>query len=146
MEPTSRHATTFVQRTRMRVLVEGQADEPLDVELRYDCADPYAVSLVLMGPDGPEVWAFARDLLVDGLSDSVGDGDVHVFSGGLADDSTVLIELVGDEVEVLLAADRYDVESFVAMTFGMVAPGHESEHLDVDAMIAAILAAEETND
>ena len=144
MEPISRHDTNLVQRTRVRVLVEDQADEPLDVEFRYDCADPYAVTLVLSGPDGPEVWTFARDLLFAGLDDSVGDGDVHVFSGDLADPSTMLIELVGDEFEILLAADRTDIERFTAMTFGMVAPGRECDYLDVDALIAAILASAET--
>ena len=51
----------------------------LGAELYYDAADPYAVTLVLTGPTEPVVWVFGRDLLLDGLGEPTGDGDVHVW-------------------------------------------------------------------
>jgi hypothetical protein len=146
MEPKANPpSTTFVQPTRLRVLEDDGVGYLLNAQFSYDPADPYAVSLVIAGPDpadAPTTWTFARDLLFVGLGEPVGDGQVHVFPGESDDGSpTVLIELSDDMLDILLGATPADVEAFLAMTYGMVAPGQESDFLDVDAVIAAILDA-----
>jgi len=146
MEPTANTPnTTFVQPTRLLVLEDEGTGALVNAQFNYDPQDPYAVSLVIGGvdeADGPITWTFARDLLFIGLGEPVGDGEVHVFPGE-SDDGLplLLIELSDDVVEILLGAARPDVEAFMAMTYGMVAPGQESDFLDVDALITAILDA-----
>src|SRR3712207_7008567 len=43
----------------------------VEVQMRYDPADPLAVSLRVNGRDGEDTWVFGRDLLADGLRSMV---------------------------------------------------------------------------
>src|SRR3954451_12297826 len=54
--------------------------ETVDVTLRYDPADPYAVCIDITGHDREVTWTFGRDLLADGLrsTTAVGEGAVRV--------------------------------------------------------------------
>jgi hypothetical protein len=54
----------------------------------------------------------------------------------------VIIELCSPDGEALVQAKTGDLSSFVERMSAAVEPGHESEHLDVDATIAAIFSAE----
>ncbi len=112
----------------------------LGAELYYDAADPYAVTLVLTGPTEPVVWVFGRDLLLDGLGEPTGDGDVHVWpsldSYGRA---VVLLELCPPSGAALVQLRSVQLARFVDRTVALVAPGSESDHVDVDAGIAALL-------
>lgn len=145
MEPiASSPHFTFVQPTPLCVLEDGGGRLLLDGELSYDRHDPYAVTLVISGPAEPTSWTFARDLLSEGLEEPSGDGDVHVLPAESEDgDGLVLIELVGHQVDVLLAVNRSDVEDFVAMCHEMVPVGGESAYLDLDGALTAFLATED---
>lgn len=116
---------------------------PIQAELRYDPADPYAVTTVFKTGASQVRWTFGRDLLTDGLYEPAGDGDVHVWpcldSAGHA---VVIIELCSPDGEALVQAKTGDLRTFVDRMSGAVAPGAESELLDVDAAIASIFAAE----
>src|SRR6266511_226498 len=66
---------------------------PVQVELRYDTRDPYAVIAAFRtGRAGWVEWVFARDLLADGLLADAGDGDVRIRPS-VEDPESVLIEL-----------------------------------------------------
>src|SRR3954447_6380478 len=57
----------------------GAAEAELDAELRYDPADPFAVSLAIGVECGdPVVWTFARDLLSAGIAAASGEGDITI--------------------------------------------------------------------
>jgi hypothetical protein len=116
---------------------------PIEAELHYDPRDPYAVTTVFMTGSSQVRWTFGRDLLTEGLYEPSGDGDVHVWpcldSEGHA---VVIIELCSPDGEALVQAKTGDLSSFVERMSAAVEPGHESEHLDVDATIAAIFSAE----
>jgi hypothetical protein len=131
-----------MQPTVLLVLDEGVDDgQILPGHLSYDCSDPYAISILFQGQDGHTSWVFSRELLAHGLWEPAGDGDVHVFPGESDHGAPlVLIELTSDE-EALVGIDRADVENFLASSQTMVTPGRESEFLDIDAAIAAILNA-----
>jgi hypothetical protein len=134
-------STTLLQPTVLRLLDEVGGDEILPGQLTYDCTDPYAISIVFQGQDGGSSWVFSRELLSRGLWEPNGDGDVHVFPGESDDGAPlVLVELCSDE-EILIGIDRADVEGFLATSQTMVAPGRESEFLDIDAALAAIMRA-----
>lgn len=119
------------------------ASTPIEAELRYDPKDPYAVTTVFRTGRSTVRWTFGRELLASGLYEPSGDGDVHVWpcldSDGHA---VVIIELCSPDGEALVQARTGDLSLFVERMSRAVAPGTESEHLDVDAAIAAILTAE----
>jgi len=119
------------------------AATPMQADLTYDPRDPYAVTAVFMTGAGNVRWTFGRDLLVDGLYEPTGDGDVHVWPCLDADGhAVVIIELCSPDGEALVQARTGDLTTFVERMTALVAPGSESDLMDVDATIAAIFAAE----
>lgn len=116
---------------------------PIEAELRYDPADPYAVTTVFKTGASQVRWTFGRELLTEGLYEPAGDGDVHVWpcldSAGHA---VVIIELCSPDGEALVQARTGDLQGFVARMNQAVARGSESDLVDVDAAITAIFAAE----
>lgn len=116
---------------------------PLETELTYDARDPFAVSAIFNTIAGQVRWTFGRDLLIGGLTEPTGDGDVHVWPC-MDDDArpVVIIELCSPDGEALVQARTQDVATFVRRTTALVAPGSEAEFVDIDAAIAAIFASE----
>src|SRR3712207_4377865 len=116
---------------------------PLETELTYDPADPLAVSATFLTVAGRVRWTFGRDLLIEGLAEPVGDGDVHVWPCVDNDgNSVVIIELCSPDGEALVQGRTADITGFVERMTGCVAHGAESDLVDVDSAIAAIFAAE----
>ncbi len=116
---------------------------PLEPELSYDPADPLAVSATFSTVAGQVRWTFGRDLLIEGLVEPVGDGDVHVWPCLDNDgNSVVIIELCSPDGEALVQGDVAEITAFVDSMLQAAAPGAESDHLDLDLTIAAIFAAE----
>ncbi len=134
---------TVTQPVRLELIDSTGAATPIEAELRYDAADPFAVTTVFMTGESEVSWTFGRDLLTDGLYEPSGDGDVHVWpcldSHGHA---VVIIELCSPDGEALVQARTGDLRRFVDQMSRLVEPGTESTLLDVDATIAAILAIE----
>jgi hypothetical protein len=119
------------------------AATPLEAELQYDPRDPYAVTTVFMTGRSQVRWTFGRDLLASGLYEPSGDGDVHVWPCLDADGhAVVIIELSSPDGEALVQARTGDLSIFVEKMSKAVVPGTESEYLDLDAAINAILEAD----
>lgn len=116
---------------------------PIEAELRYDPADPYAVTTVFKTGASHVRWTFGRELLTEGLYEPAGDGDVHVWPClDTSGHAVVIIELCSPDGEALVQARTGDLQGFVERMNQAVARGAESELIDVDAAISAILAAE----
>jgi hypothetical protein len=114
----------------------------LEAELRYDAADPYAVTLAFPLEDGDITWTFGRDLLLDGLYEPTGMGDVHLRPCLDSEvHAVVIIELQSFGMEALVQVRLSDLHPFVERTTALVSPGTESAYVDVDAAVAAILVA-----
>jgi hypothetical protein len=119
------------------------AATPLEAELQYDPRDPYAVTTVFRTGRSQVRWTFGRDLLASGLYEPSGDGDVHVWPCLDADGhAVVIIELSSPDGEALVQARTGDLSIFVEKMSKAVVPGTESEYLNLDAAIAAILEAD----
>jgi hypothetical protein len=133
-------STTAVTSALTLELIDADgASTPLETELRYDPHDPYAVTATFLTVAGRVEWTFGRDLLIGGLYEPTGDGDVHVWPCLDGDArSVVIIELCSPDGEALVQARAADVTAFVERMTSSVAPGAES--VDIDAAIAAILA------
>ena len=138
------NAPTIVSQVLVLELIDPSgAVAPLETELSYDPADPLAVSATFATVAGRVRWTFGRDLLIEGLVEPVGDGDVHVWPCVDNDgNSVVIIELCSPDGEALVQGRTADITAFVERMTRSVAPGAEATLLDVDAAIAAILAAE----
>lgn len=149
MEPLDRHprgaaaAQTASRTVCMELMDEAGDGLAVDAELLYDAADPYAVTVVFDTVRGPVRWMLARELLSQGWLEPTGDGDVHVWpclsSTGCA---VTMIELCSPTGDVLLQVDTGDVLAFLGQSRAVVEPGTESDHLDLDAGIRALLAAD----
>jgi hypothetical protein len=134
---------TVSQAVTLDLIDSTGASAPLEAELHYDPRDPYAVTTVFMTGRSQVRWTFGRDLLVAGLYEPCGDGDVHVWPCLDAEGrAVVIIELCSPDGEALVQARTGDLSAFVDRMRRAVAPGTESEHLDLDATIAAIFEAE----
>ncbi|QLQ10730.1 MAG: SsgA family sporulation/cell division regulator [Nocardioidaceae bacterium] len=135
---------TTVRQTLTLDLIDATGTAtPMQAELSYDPSDPYAVTSTFITGAGNVRWTFGRDLLINGLYEPTGDGDVHVWpcldSDGHA---VVIIELCSPDGEALVQAKTGDVTSFVERMVGVVAVGNESRFMDLDAAISAIFASE----
>jgi hypothetical protein len=135
-------ARIVTQSTIMELLDQSGFALPLETELQYDARDPYAAVVVFNTERGRITWSFGRDLLIGGLHEPTGDGDVHVWPClDSAKRQVVLIELTSVDGCALVQAPIEDVRRFADRITALVAPGTESEHLDLDAEIAALLGA-----
>jgi hypothetical protein len=124
-------------------LLASEGALPLTAELRYDAADPYAVEALFdTGAETPVRWVFARDLLAEGVSRAVGEGDVLVRPAvSSSGEAAVHLMLTSPDGRAALEASAVDVSGFLAETYRLVARGRESHHVDLDAALTALLDA-----
>ena len=83
-------------------------------------------------------WVFSRELLVEGLGESAGFGDVRfrpIEERGLR---MLVIEIESPEGYALLELDHGAVDRFLGATEQMVPLGGEDDHFDVDELIAEL--------
>ncbi len=136
-------APTVSRVVTLELIDANGASTPLETEFSYDPRDPFAVTTTFVTIAGQVRWTFGRDLLVGGLYEPTGDGDVHVWP--CLDNqarSVVIIELCSPDGEALVQARTSDVTAFVEEMVAAVPQGAEGTYLDVDAAIAAIFADE----
>lgn len=114
--------------------------ETVDVALRYDAADPFAVRIDIAGPERDLTWVFGRDLLADGLRSMVpiGEGAVQVQATSVLTEISFMSS--ADDV-VVLRLPWWNTREFVRLTQTEVPRGEES--CDVDAWVAALTATPE---
>ncbi len=120
-------------------LATGAAQElAIAGTLSFNAADPFAISLRMTYGDQEVVWTFARDLLVNGLYEPTGDGDVHVWPCLSTEGSAVvIIELSSPNGEILLQAPSKTVTTFLDEVQRVSPAG--SEQLDLDGLISQLL-------
>ncbi|NUR08671.1 MAG: SsgA family sporulation/cell division regulator [Nocardioidaceae bacterium] len=112
--------------------------------LVYDPADPFAVSLVLDGGGTPVRWTFGRELLVRGVLEPAGEGDVVVFPAlDVAGRAVVVVELSSPDGILLGQLLLREVLPFVRAMTDAVPLGAEAGLVDVDGTVARLLASSE---
>jgi hypothetical protein len=131
---------------QLRLVVPGASSLPVRAGLRYDVTDPYAVQVAFHtgnGVDGEIVeWTFARQLLTDGVSAPVGEGDVQVWPSASAGLPVVCLTLSSPSGKALFEVPLPELVDFLGQTYAAVPTGGESQHVDVDAELALLLWAE----
>lgn len=142
MTPRSTSVSTELQ---LRLVVPGAASLPVRAGLRYDVTDPYAVQVAFhTGSNDGEVveWTFARQLLTDGVTAPVGEGDVQVWPSASAGLPVVCLSLSSPSGKALFEVPLPELVDFLGQTYAAVPTGAESQHVDVDAELALLLWAE----
>lgn len=110
----------------------------LDAELAYDAKDPFAVTMTFRTRAGDVPWVFHRELLLAGISDPAGDGDVHIWpSLDTQGRAVVVIELHSNTGSFVAQARTPEVYRFLTRTLAIVPLG--TEQIDVDAMVDFLL-------
>ena len=140
---TTRKTETFTQPVGAGLVDPRGFVVPVTATLGYDPTDPFAVTANFATEVTEVSWTFARDLLTFGLLEPSGDGDVHVWP--CLDDqgrAVVMVELTSDQGEALMQMSTTDVASFVERMLETVPTGEESDHLDLDGLVDALLAAD----
>jgi hypothetical protein len=112
----------------------------LTASLRYVSTDPFAVSVLF--PAGAAssavTWTFDRHLIAAGLRASAGEGDVRVWPAADRPGSTYL-QLSAPAGRALFAAPSAVLQLFLDATTRLVPIGAETEHVDIDAELGALL-------
>jgi hypothetical protein len=120
------------------VTMNGSAT-PVLSRLSFVGSEPFAVTIAFRTDRGAWVeWTFARELLVTGLVEPAGIGDVRIRPDLATHEDTVAFEIESPEGYALVEIEREDVEDFLDRTLEIVPLGQESENFDVDAFIDEI--------
>lgn len=145
-------ATGFASSTK-----EGTVDCPINVSLIYDPADPFAVAIDLANPDGHEYeedgryarWHVSREVLDTCCTWGTPSGACDFRAFPARDDKVTLrfMESVvrgrstrhtGDYLDVAVPRER--LVHFLTLSKNAVPVGRESRYLDIDAVLAELLA------
>lgn len=94
---------------------------PVRVSLRYDAKDPYRVVAGLSVVGDSTEWMFSRDLLIDGIRQPTGIGDVRVY--GFGDEVTLTLD--NGESPLVLHLASPVVATFVSSMLYLVPSGSE---------------------
>ena len=133
-------STVIEQAVQARLVATAPRTESVAATLRYDREDPYAVSMAFPPPatlEGVEVsWAFARELLAQGMEGPAGVGDVRLRPYGY--DRTV-VEFHAPEGVAMVHIRTAELRSFLKRSEHLVPCGREHQYLDWDADLAQLL-------
>jgi sporulation and cell division protein SsgA len=84
-------------------------------------------------------WVFARTLLISGLFEPVGAGDVEISPSRHGGVDTVQITLRAHDVHAVLEAPARMIAAFLKRTCHAVPLGTEHRHLDLDRLAARLV-------
>ena len=126
----------------LQLVVPGGPPLPVLAGLRYDRLDPWAVHLTFHtsgNEDSDVVWVFGRQLLMDGITGPAGEGDVRVWPALHGQERVVNLAMSSPSGSALFEIDRDDLIQFLQQTYLVVPTGCESDNVDLDAALDAIL-------
>jgi len=105
----------------------------------YAATDPFAVRVTFHVPAGDVPWVLARSLLVRGLGQPAGHGDIRLRPA-IDDYGYAVVQMAFHSPEGLLRVEvrSSDLLDFLGRTWVAVRPGNES--VDVDALLVDLLA------
>ncbi|MDQ6688559.1 MAG: SsgA family sporulation/cell division regulator [Actinomycetota bacterium] len=143
MDKLTSRRSALVAATTLLEFVDPEGDTAsLEADFTFDPADPYAVTTVFKTASGAVSWTFGRDLVIHGIYEPTGDGDVHVWpclsSTGVA---VVIFELSSPDGEVLVQAPSRDLVGFVTEMLASVPEGEESLYVDLDLALGNLLGS-----
>jgi hypothetical protein len=126
--------TTEAVHTELVALYDGTT--PVRSRWSFRADQPFTVTAAFQTDRDRWVeWVFSRELLVEGLDESAGVGDVRfrpIEERGL---QMLIVEIESPEGYALLELDHDSVADFLEATEEMVPLGSEDDHFDIDGLI-----------
>lgn len=117
----------------------GRAVE-LVAAFSYDPADPFAVTITFPADTGDIRWVLCREVLLLGLTDPAGRGDLKLWpSIDERGRAVVVLEFHSPDGRLIAQARTDEVYRFLTRSLATVPAGTESDHFDVDEMVNALL-------
>lgn len=139
---SARSASTSAE-LDLRLIVPGSASLPVRADCRFEAADPYAVHMAFHTGTGEVVeWTFARQLLTDGVTRPVGEGDVQVWPSQSGHQQVVCLALSSPSGRALFEIPLAPLVEFLTRSYSVVATGSESDFVDVDTELTLLLWSE----
>lgn len=124
----------------LHLVVPGGASLPVSAGFRYDASDPYAVHVGFRtGGDEIVEWTFARQLIADGVTHPVGEGDVQVWPCSDEGGHAVCLSLSSPSGSALFEMPLSGLVEFLTRTYAAVPTGLESDFVDLDAELALLV-------
>jgi hypothetical protein len=118
--------------TTVRLIAPDSTALRVDASLRYDPADPYALHVLFhaASPGGEAVtWSFARELMVAGLDEPAGIGDVRMWPWNTPRGDFVAMALSSPDGNALFEVPRSALVRFLRRTYVVVPRGREADHM-----------------
>ena len=138
-QPTSR---PFAQDVTLQILDAWGRNVDLMASFGYDASDPWAVWITFRTGGDPVRWAVGRDLLLRGLTDPSGEGDVQLFpsvdENGRA---AVVMELCSPDGRLVTQMRTSDLYGFLSRTLAIVPLG--AERIDLDLLVESLVGQSE---
>ncbi|MER7361981.1 SsgA family sporulation/cell division regulator [Nonomuraea wenchangensis] len=106
---------------------------------RYRTWEPFSVTITLPLDEGAVEFEFARDLLIDGVEEAVGEGWIEVLPHYVDPDLVTLRMFAAGRWHEFYAR-RDDVDGFIDATCELVPLSRAADRLDLDALIHRLLA------
>ncbi|NEY31817.1 SsgA family sporulation/cell division regulator [Streptomyces sp. PRKS01-65] len=133
-------STVIEQPVEARLVAAAPRMPNIPATLHYDRRDPFAVRMTFPAPatlEGVDVcWTFSRELLIAGMEQPEGQGDVRVRPYGY--DRTVL-EFHAPEGTAVVHVRSGELRRFLAATDELVPVGLEYLQLDLDRELAELM-------
>lgn len=133
-------STVIEQPVEARLVAAAPRMPSIPATLHYDRSDPFAVRMTFPAPatlEGVEVcWTFARELLVTGMEDPVGYGDVRVRPYGY---ERLVLEFHAPEGTAVVHVHAGEVRRFLDSTIDLVPLGLEHHQVDLDHDLAQLM-------
>lgn len=130
-------ARAIAQDLTLQCLDAGGRTVDLPTTFGYDPADPWAVWITFRGPRDAVRWAVGRDLLLQGLTDPAGEGDIQLWpSIDELGRAAVVMELRSPDGCLVTQLHTHDLYRFLTRTLAIVPAG--SETIDLDELVAEL--------
>jgi hypothetical protein len=135
----STHSGSIACDLSIACVVENGERVSIRAVLRYDPADPMAITLAMwVGDDQVVDWTFARQLLADGAHGPVGAGDVRVRPSSHAGRRVLDLSLSSPAGHADLELPAARVATFVRQTYAAVPAATEADLIDWDAELGPL--------
>jgi hypothetical protein len=125
------------QELTLQVLDAWGRSVDLAASFGYDAGDPWAVWITFRSSRHPVRWAVGRDLLLRGLTDPAGEGDVQLWpsvdENGRA---AVVMELCSPDGRLVTQMLTSELYGFLSRTLAVVPLGAET--IDLDLLVESL--------
>lgn len=138
-----RRARSIAQDITLQCLDAWGRTADLPATFGYDPADPWAVWITFRGPRDQVRWAVGRDLLLQGLTDPAGEGDIQLWpSIDEAGRAAVVMELHSPDGRLVTQLRTHELYRFLTRSLAVVPAGSES--IDLDELVAELTGTSPT--